>query len=52
MGYEVREITSLHMVDRISEVNIPFALNIFGYVNHSSWASRVKNFNTEMWNYQ
>lgn len=35
-----------------SELNTPFASNIFGYVSHSSWASRVKIFNTEIWNYQ
>lgn len=52
IGHEGREIKSLHVLDRISESNIPFASNIFGYVSHSSWASRVKNFNTETWNYQ
>lgn len=41
---EVRESKSLHVLDRISEVNIPIASNIFRYVSHSSWGSRGKGF--------
>lgn len=42
--HEVRESKSVHVLDRISEVNIPVASNIFGYVGHCSWGSRGEGF--------
>lgn len=48
----MREINSLQVLDRISELNTQFASNIFGYVSLSSWVSGWENFYTETWNYQ